>query len=139
MDYEGHLVSMVSHYTNFQLSNESIEHLSNFPHLRNFHFSSFTSKSNKEDNQVTNFSLLSNLRMLSIMYEQEIQDSEFFKDLGLFSNLLSLSLLQPTAGTLMHLNHDFVMLFRYDYNSSRFFQIIQFSSSFFDKLHFSRF
>jgi len=113
MDNEGHLVSLRytnSSRTNFQLSNESIEHLSNFPHLRNFHFSSFTSKSNKIDNQVTNFSLLSNLRMLS-MYGQEIQNSELLKDLGMFTNLLSLSLSQPTTGNLTHLNHNLLYCF----------------------------
>ena len=85
MDCEGHLVSMKSH---FQFSNESIEHLSNFPHLKNLDISSSTTI--KES--VTNLSHLSHLRMLSIWYGQEIQDPEFFKDLGLFSNLLSLFL-----------------------------------------------
>ena len=85
---EGHLVSFKSFITNFQFSNESIEHLSNFPYLRNLEI--FSSTSFKES--VANFSLLSNLRMLRIKFRQEIQDPELFKDLGLFSNLISLFL-----------------------------------------------
>ena len=85
VDCEGHLVSLRS--SNFQFSNESIEHLSNFPHLRSLDiFSSIIKES------VTNFSHLSQLRMLSIWYGQEIQNPELFKDLGLFSKLLSLIL-----------------------------------------------
>jgi len=89
MDNEGHLVSMRSHFqSNFQLSNESIEHLSNFPYLRNLDI--FSSTTIKES--VINLSLLSNLVDLSIWYGQEIQDPELFKDLGLFSNLISMFL-----------------------------------------------
>jgi len=143
MDCEGHLVSLV-HYrsnfkTKFQLSNESTEHLSNFPHLKNFQFSSFRTKSNKPEDEVTNFSLLSNLRMLSITYGKGIKYPKLLKDLGLFTNLISLSLSQPTTGNLTNLNHNFVILFRYDYIASRFFQSIQFGLSLFVKLHFSRF
>jgi len=107
MNNEGHLVSMISNFqSNFQFSNESIEHLSNFPHLRNLSITSSTSI--KES--VTNLWLLSNLRKLSMGYKREY-DPELLKDLGLFTNLLSLSLSQPTAGNLTHLNHNFVILF----------------------------
>jgi len=91
MDNEGHLVSMrrISPYqSKFQLSNESIEHLSNFPYLRNLKIWSST----KINQSVTNLSHLSNLRKLSIDYEREFDDPELFKDLGLFSNLLYLDL-----------------------------------------------
>jgi len=86
MDNEGHLVSMFPYQTNFYLSNESIEHLSNFPYLRNLNVSVIY-----EEN-VTNLSLLSNLVNLSIILGQDFQDPEFLKDLGLFSNLISLEL-----------------------------------------------
>jgi len=132
MDCEGHLVSIISQ--NFQFSNESIEHLSNFPHLRNV----YTSFRPQEDDGI-DFCLLSNLRKLEITFENEFEDPELLKDIGLFTNLLSLSLSQPTAGNLTHLNHNFVILFRCDYISSRFFQLIQFGLSFFDKCHFLRF
>jgi len=82
------LVSIKSYNTNFQLSNESIEHLSNFPHLRNLDISPSTNV----NQSVTNFSLLSNLRRLSMSIQGEFQDPEFFKDLGLFSNLIDLYL-----------------------------------------------
>jgi len=91
MDCEGHLVSMKS--SNFQFSNESIEHLSNFPYLRNLDI-----LSTSINQSVTNFSLLSNLKNLSIILGTEygdtelFEDPEFFKDLGLFSNLLYLDL-----------------------------------------------
>jgi len=88
MDNEGHLVSMIPHFANFQFSNESIEHLSNFPHLRNLYISSFTSL----QESMTNLILLSNLRNLTITFGHDFQDPELFKDLGLFSNLLSLDL-----------------------------------------------
>jgi len=108
MNCEGHLVSITSNYqSKFQFSNESIEHLSNFPNLRNLSISSSTSI--KES--VTNFSLLSNLRKLSITFKRAFEDPEALKDLGLFSNLISLFLLQPTAGNLTYLNHNFVILF----------------------------
>jgi len=87
MDNEGHLVSFFHEFTDFQFSNESIKHLSNFPHLRKFYTSSIPDKE-----YVTNFSLLSNLRHLSVRIRYEIKDLELFKDLGLFSNLLSLDL-----------------------------------------------
>jgi len=88
MDCDGHLVSMKSYFeTRFQFSNESIEHLSNFPHLRNLDTFSSTIKES-----VTNFSLLSNLRKLSIICGGKGDDPELFKDLGLFSNLLYLVL-----------------------------------------------
>jgi len=88
MDCEGHLVSMKSYLTNFQLSNESIEHLSNFPYLRNLDIISSTSI----NQSMTNFSLLTNLEKFIMIFEKEFQDPELFKDLGLFSNLLSLDL-----------------------------------------------
>ena len=85
MDNEGHLVSINS--SNFELSNVSIEHLSNFPHLRNLDI-----LSTSINQSVANFSLLSNLRNLKIIFEEEFQNPEWLKDLGLFSNLLSLYL-----------------------------------------------
>ena len=93
MDCEGHLVSLISFQANFQLSNESIEHLSNFPYLRNLNVSVIY-----EEN-VTNLSLLSHLVNLSIILGTEFVDTELFqvpeflKDLGLLSNLLSLDLI----------------------------------------------
>ena len=84
MDNEGHLVSIKSF--DFQLSNESIEHLSNFPYLRNLNVSVIY------EGNVTNLSLLSNLVNLSIILGQDFQDPEFLKDLGLFSNLIHLFL-----------------------------------------------
>jgi len=92
MDCEGHLVSLKCDFqSKFQLSNESIEHLSNFPQLR--HLDIFSSTSINQS--VTNFILLSNLRMLSIYFRQEFDGSELLKDLGLFSNLIYLSLCSP--------------------------------------------
>jgi len=94
MDNEGHLVSMKSRRIYFQLSNESIEHLSNFPHLRNLEIFSST---NIQGN-ATNLSLLSDLVNLTIDFEEVdedlgvFDDFEFLKDLGLFSNLLYLDL-----------------------------------------------
>jgi len=58
MDNEGHLVSIRS--KNFPLSNESIELLSNFPHLRCLNM--FL---NSQDT-ISNFSLISNLKTLDI-------------------------------------------------------------------------
>jgi len=85
MDNEGHLVTLkTSRRSKFQLSNESIEHLSNFPHLRELGFRIFSSNISEI---VTNFSILSNLRRLSILFGREFDDLELFKDLGLFSNL----------------------------------------------------
>jgi len=88
MDNEGHLVSIISY--DFQLSNESIEHLSNFPHLRNLEI-----LFKQEGEPITNFSLLSNLRKLEITFENEFEDPELFKDLGLFTNLILLKLNHP--------------------------------------------
>jgi len=89
MDCEGHLVSFNFYRSNFHLSNESIEHLSTFHHLRNLEIISFTNI----NQSVTNFSLLSNLKNLSINCEREFNDPElFFNDIGLFTNLLSLDL-----------------------------------------------
>ena len=84
MDNEGHLVSLKSQ--NFQLSNESIEHLSNFSQLRNLALNV------EYEGNLTNISLLSDLKNLSVCLEGNFQDQELFQDLGLFSNLLSLSL-----------------------------------------------
>jgi len=81
MDCEGHLVS--SHLSNFQLSNESIEHLSNFPHLRNIQISFIH---DNEEELITNFSLLSNLRSLA-MNTRGFDDPELVQDLGLFTYL----------------------------------------------------
>jgi len=104
MDNEGHLVSlyMNSFQTSMPLTNESIEHLSNFPHLKNLYINV---RINEEEN-TTNFNLLSNLRKLSMTFETEFEDLEFFKDLGLFSNLLSLNV-QIYQGSL---NLSFVIL-----------------------------
>jgi len=140
MDCEGHLVSMNSFLSNFHLSNESIEHLSNFPHLRNLEI--FSSISINQS--VTNLSLLSNLRKLSINFEREFDDPEFFKDLGLFSNLLSLEL-RSRYGFLKLQNFTvfpsllYILYFIRSYSSSLLFQFIQFGLSWFDKLHSSRF
>ena len=86
MDCEGHLVYLKS--SNFPLSNESIEHLSNFPHLINLDIFSST----RIQESVTNLSLLTNLKKLSMTLEEGFEDPELFKDLGLFSNLISLDL-----------------------------------------------
>jgi len=88
MDNEGHLVSMISHYTNFQLSNESIEHLSNFPYLRAFKCWC----SNYINESMTNLSLLRNLRSLDIHFIDQSEFPEILEDLGMFSNLVSLEL-----------------------------------------------
>jgi len=88
MDCEGHLVTMKCYQSNFQLSNESIEHLSNFPHLRKLYISSSTNI----QASVANLSLLSSLANLSINFGQEFQDPELLQDLGLFSNLLYLDM-----------------------------------------------
>jgi len=87
MDCEGHLVSLEPCY--FQGSNETIEHLSNFPHLRNlvYGLSSFNISGS-----VTNFSLLTHLKRLTVKLGREFDDPELLKDLGLFTNLHSLSL-----------------------------------------------
>jgi len=88
MDNVGHLVSLRSYDVDFQLSNESIEHLSNFPHLNYL----FISCSTSIKESVKNLSLLSNLMFLSICFDREFEDPELLKDLGLFSNLLYLDL-----------------------------------------------
>jgi len=89
MDNEGHLVTIRSGFqSNFQFSNESIKHLSNFPHLRNL--DTFSSTNIQES--VTNFSLLSNLVNLSMRIGPRLEDPEMFKNLGLFTNLLYLNL-----------------------------------------------
>jgi len=88
MDSEGHLVSLFRDFFGFEFSNEPIEHLSNFPHLRNLKIYSSTTK----NHSVTNLRLLSNLRKLSICFENQFKDPELLKDLGLFTNLLSLNL-----------------------------------------------
>jgi len=88
MDYEGHLISFIPDEPNFHLSNESIEHLSNFPHLKNLDIPSSTNI----QESVTNLCLLSNLADLSMSFAEGFQDPELFKDLGLFSNLNSLDL-----------------------------------------------
>jgi len=92
MDNEGHLVSMKAFRSKFQLSNESIEHLSNFPHLRTLRFNSFNVSEN-----VTNFGLLSKLSKLSLIFHKEVEE-DLFKDLGLFSNLISLRLFNYRPG-----------------------------------------
>jgi len=85
MDCGGHLVSLIPE-AGIQLSNETIEHLSNFPHLRNF----ILSVEFENDDDVINFSLLSNMRNLSMSFERRFEDPELFQDLGLFSNLIVL-------------------------------------------------
>ena len=85
MDCEGNLLSVNS---NFQTTNKSIEHLSNFPHLREL---GFRLSSSNISGFVTNFSLLSNLRRLSMSFGDQLEDPEMLKDLGLFTNLRSMS------------------------------------------------
>jgi len=97
MDNEGHLVSIIS--SNFQLSNESIEHLSNFPHLRKLEITV------RYEENTTNFSLLSNLRKLSINFRREFNDPEFLKYIGLLSNLISLSLQNFISRLKIIINH----------------------------------
>ena len=97
MDCEGHLVSFNFYRSNFHLSNESIEHLSTFPHLNNLLITLYPMEN---EQNIINLSLLSNLRSLSISFDERHQDPELLKDLGLFSNLISLSL--STAGNLSH-------------------------------------
>jgi len=93
MDCEGHLVSINSYLKNhFQLSNELIEHLSNFPHLRNLAISV------RYKGNVTNFSLLSNLRYLTMNLDGNFQDPELLKDLGLFTNLILLKVHSYVGG-----------------------------------------
>jgi len=92
MDCEGHLVSII--FDSIPFSKERIEHLSNFPHLRNLDIYSSTTK----NQSVTNLSLLSNLANLSINFERVFKDPALLKDLGLFSNLLYLDLFSPTVG-----------------------------------------
>ena len=82
MDCEGHLVSIFS--SNFQLSNESIENLSNFPHLTKLSIC-FDKNTN-----AANFIFLSNLKSLSLIIEAGYPNPELLQDLGLFSNLLFL-------------------------------------------------
>ena len=78
LDNEGHLVTINNHSdADFQLSNEKIEHLSNFPHLRNLDI--FFSTIIKES--VTNLSLLSNLKNLTICLGQEFDDREMCDDI----------------------------------------------------------
>jgi len=84
MDHEGHLVSIKAFKTNFQLSNESIEHLSNFPHLTKL------SICIDKNTNAANFSLLSILKSLSMIIEAGYPNPEVLQDLGLFSNLLFL-------------------------------------------------
>jgi len=141
MDNEGHLVSLRPNFkSNFQLSNESIEHLSNFPYLRNLDIFSTNIKES-----VTNLSLLSNLRNLSMTFNREFDDAELFKDLGLFSNLISLELFSNYGFDnykfdSFHFLYYIFCIFIRSYNSSfLLFQLIQFGFSFFGKLHFSRF
>jgi len=97
IDNEGHLVSIHHRYPHrFQLSNESIEHLSNFPHLRNL------AVNVRYEGNVTNFSLLSTLSRLLVGFEREYEDPELFKDLGLFSNLLYLYCSSHQPGILLN-------------------------------------
>jgi len=81
MDCEGHLVSLKSYHKDFHLSHRSIEHLSNFPHLTNLDAYVY-------EEYVSNFSLLSNLSSLTIRFGCD--SPKLLKDLGLFTNLLSL-------------------------------------------------
>jgi len=140
MDSEGHLVSLFRDFFGFEFSNETIEHLSNFPYLRNLKISSSTNI----QEPLTNLSLLSNLINLSLSFAQEYDDPEFLKDLGLFSNLLSLDLRSLYGfknfkfGSFPFLYYIFCIFIRYC-NSSLLFQLIQFGLSSFVKFQFSRF
>jgi len=107
MDYEGHLVKIMT--PNFQLSNESIEHLSNFPCLNSLDMD--IDLESKDEKNVTNLSLLSNLRNLSMRFEDEFEDQEFLKDLGLFSNLASLILRFKIKSGLNYLKTHFINLY----------------------------
>jgi len=74
MDNEGHLVSVVTSWRAIiPLSNESIEHLSNFPHLMNL---DIILRFVINEESITNLSLLSNLRKLSINFERDFQQPE---------------------------------------------------------------
>jgi len=95
MDCEGHLVTMNSYQAAFQLSNETIEHLSNFPHLRDLQFGTYHVK---ERENVINLSLLSNLRKLEISFQIQFEDPELLQDLGLFTNLIFLYLENEVQG-----------------------------------------
>jgi len=107
MDCEGHLISMIPDLnTTFQLTNKSIEHLSNFPYLRDLNMYSLVSHFVEGRENVTNFFLLSNLKKLEITFQDVHQDPELLKDLGYFSNLLSLHLYRHTSGK-GYLNNDF--------------------------------
>jgi len=86
MECEGHLVYLKS--SKFQLSNKKIEHLSNFPYLRNLNIWPSISI----NQSVINLNLLSNLVKLSICFDRKFKDPDLVKDLGLFSNLLYLEL-----------------------------------------------
>jgi len=93
MNKEGHLAYM--HYdSKFVLSNESIEHLSNFPHLTNLRINYLEeSVSQNRLQNWENFSCLAeNLRSLSLSFLSEFQELELLQDLGLFTNLFYLSI-----------------------------------------------
>jgi len=146
MDSEGHLVSLFHDFFDFQLSNETIEHLSNFPYLRNLKIYSSTCI----NQSVINLNLLSNLMKLSINFEREFEDLDLFddfallKDLGLFSNLLYLDLFSYHGLKITNLiSFPFSTIYFYfirSYNySSLLFQLVQFGISSFGKLHYSRF
>jgi len=136
MDCEGHLVSIHQKFhESFQLTNESIEHLSNFPCLRNVDL-----VVSYEEN-VTNFNLFSNMRDISLSFRREFEYPELLKDLGLLSNLISLELRFKIQNGLNNLTSGFFnfIFCRKCYYPSKFFQFIQFGFSSSDKSHFSRF
>jgi len=138
MDCEGHLVSIVTSLrSKFQLSNESIEHLSNFPYLRNLHLTLYSSTHCKYED-FTNLSLLSNLVNLSTSVQD---DSELFQDLGLFSNLISLGLYGKmySSGTCIIEKYHIIHFNSVSIRTFWAFKFIQFGVTFFGRLHSSRF
>jgi len=95
MDNEGHLVSIDPGFNSkLLLSNESIEHLSNFPHLTNLRINSLgESVSQNRLQNWENFSCLAeNLRSLSLSFISKFQELDLLQDLGLFTNLFYLSI-----------------------------------------------
>ena len=101
MDCEGHLVSLIrSSEIFFQFSNESIEHLSNFPHLRHLDISTSTTI----NQYVANLRLLSNLRKFHFTLVSQYVYPELFQDLGLFSNLISLKIHRHWGGFLVFIH-----------------------------------
>jgi len=106
MDCEGHLVSIDPGFNSkLLLTNESIEHLSNFPHLTNLRINSLgESDSQNRSQNWENFSCLAkNLRSLSLSFISKFQELELLQDLGLFSNLVYLSIHTAPYSSLIYL------------------------------------